>query len=209
MLQSKSDRRSSEEKSNVAVVSTVEWSGPEWIVVVGGQPGSGGRISHSWLAGVGSGLPDASTDRTWNRCLPTSRMALCGLSQSSQSLVSVFAGSTGSKRHWKAMVLELSCPSKRNDATSFLVVAGGPSRSTVLGGFRSEPPGPPSQRTLKHCCGVRVSGSSGPTLPWALLPPPSTFVRPLLPSLAQIPHVPLSLAVLPVIVWLTFGTWMP
>jgi hypothetical protein len=45
--------------------------------------------------------------------------------------------------------------------------------------------------------------------PCALLPPPSTLTRPLLPSLAQIPHEPLSLATLPLISWLTLGTTMP
>src|ERR671914_1018138 len=128
-------------------------------------------------------------------------MKLCGLSHSTQLMPSTL--------HWNATLLALSFPLKRNVATSSLVVSGGPERSWVLGGIWSEVPGVPSQRTLKHCIGLRSRGLSGPRLPCALLPPPSTFTRPLLPSLAQIPHVPLSLAVLPVIKWLTLGTKMP
>src|SRR5918992_6073122 len=131
-------------------------------------------------------------------------MKLCGLRHSSQSWSLVL-----STRHWNATLLALSFPLKRKVATSSLVVSGGPSRTIVVGGIWSDVPGAPSQRTLKHWSGLRVSGSSGPRLPCALLPPPSTFTRPLLPSLAQIPQVPLSLAVLPVIVWVTLGTKMP
>src|ERR671915_2233916 len=131
-------------------------------------------------------------------------MKLCGLWHSVQSWSLVL-----STRHWYATLLALSFPLKRNVATSSLVVSGGPERSCVLGGIWSDVPVLPSQRTLKHCMGFRSSGLSGPRLPCALLPPPSTFTRPLLPSLAQIPHVPLSLAVLPVMVWLTLGTKMP
>src|ERR687895_362252 len=131
-------------------------------------------------------------------------MMLCGLWHSCQSWSLVL-----SSRHWNRTLLALSFPLKRNVATSSLVVAGGPERSWVLGGSWSDVSGAPSQRTLKHCIGLRSRGLSGPRLPCALLPPPSTFTRPLLPSLAQIPQVPLSLAVLPVIVWLTLGTKMP
>ena len=44
-------------------------------------------------------------------------------------------------------------------------------------------------------------GSSGPRLPWPVLPPPSRLKRPLLPSLAQMPQVPLSFATLSRISW--------
>src|ERR687895_1871561 len=131
-------------------------------------------------------------------------MMLCGLWHSCQSWSLVL-----SSRHWNRTLLALSFPLKRNVATSSLVVAGGPERSWVLGGSWSDVSGAPSQRTLKHCIGLRSRGLSGPMFPCALFPPPSTFTRPLLPSLAHIPQVPLSLAVLPVIVWLTLGTKMP
>ena len=46
-------------------------------------------------------------------------------------------------------------------------------------------------------------------LPWARLPPPSTLLRPLLPSLTQMPQLPLSWALLPLITWLGLGMKMP
>src|SRR5687768_18572244 len=107
------DRRSSAEKSNVAVVSVVVGSGPLWIVVTGGRNGSGARISHVWVAGVGSLFSAVSTARTSNVCVPTSRISLYGLVQFVQSCSLEL-----SMRHWKPTLLALSVPPKRNVATS-------------------------------------------------------------------------------------------
>ena len=52
-------------------------------------------------------------------------------------------------------------------------------------------------------------GSVAPTLPCALLPPPSMLTRPFEPSLTQMPQLSLSFAVLPLMMWLTLGTKMP
>ena len=79
----------------------------------------------------------------------------------------------------------------------------------MFGEIRSDGADVPSQRTLKHWSGFSVSGSSGPRLPWPMFWPPSMFTRPLLPSLTQMPQLPLSLATLPPTSWLTFGTKMP
>ena len=59
--------------------------------------------------------------------------------------------------------------------------------------------------SLKHCSGLSVIGSSGPRLPWPVLPPPSMLTRPLLPSLAQMPQLPLSFAMLSLIVVADLG----
>ena len=79
----------------------------------------------------------------------------------------------------------------------------------MFGAIRSDGTEVPSQRTLKHCSCLSVIGSSGPRLPWPVLPPLSMLTRPLLPSLAQMPQVPLSFATLSLISWLTLGTKMP
>ena len=79
----------------------------------------------------------------------------------------------------------------------------------VFGEIRSFGTAVPSQRTLQHWSGLSVIGSSGPRLPWPVLPPPSRLKRPLLPSLTQMPHVPLSLATLSRISCVTLGTKMP
>ena len=52
-------------------------------------------------------------------------------------------------------------------------------------------------------------GSIAPTLPWALLLPPSMLTRPFDPSLTQMPQLSLSFAVLFLMMWLTLVTTMP
>src|SRR5688572_1254440 len=127
-LHSNVDMRSSAENSNSALVSTVEWSGAEWIVVIGGRCGIGGRTSHANVEGVGSALPEASTARTSKARSPTGTIMLCGLAQRVQSCAAEL-----SRRHSKWIELELSVPLNRNVATSSCVVSGGVASSTVLG----------------------------------------------------------------------------
>ena len=102
--------------------------------------------------------------------------------------------------------LTLSVPLKRNTAALLVLGSAGVSRNCVSGATGStEIGGPPAHWTIQHCCGSSVIGSSGPRLPCARLPPPSTLLRPLLPSLTQMPQLPLSLALLPLITWLGLG----
>ena len=156
-----------------------------------------------WIAGVGSTLPEVSTARTSNVCVPTRRISLYGLCAAPcQSRVCA----TLSSRHWNVTLLALSVPLKRNVATSSWSSPAAPATSDVFGGIEvGRARTSPSQRTLKHCSGLSVIGSSGPRLPWPVLPPPSMLTRPLLPSLTQMPQVPLSLAMLSLIVVADLG----
>ena len=184
---------------NVASVPTVVASGPDSIVVTGAVPPAPAPIVQVWTAGVLSTLPETSTARTSKRCSPSARS------------VSVSGDSHGPKAsasslHWNVMSLTLSVPLKRNTAVSLLLGSAGAWRICVSGGTGStEIGGPLAHWTIQHCCGSSVIGSSGPMLPWARLPPPSTLLRPLLPSLTQMPQLPLSWALLPLITWARLG----
>ena len=59
------------ENSKIALVASVELSGPESTVVSGGVSST---IVQAWLAGVGSTLPASSTARTSNVCSPGARV---------------------------------------------------------------------------------------------------------------------------------------
>ena len=193
--------RSFAENSKVAVVWMVVESGAESIVVSGGSPTGGSSSHHTCRAGLRSTLPEMSTARTSNVWL------LCS-SRPEYSTGEVHGPNAApSSEHWKVTVLALSLPMNSKVATSFVLGCGGNSTRIVSGAIWSVcSPGPPSQRMLKHCSGFSVNGSMAPVLPCALLPPPSMFVRPFEPALAQMPQPPLSLAMLALMVWLTLGT---
>src|SRR5688572_24045188 len=180
----------------LASVATVEWSGPESIVTSGATPTGGGSIHQLYCAGVRSTLPERSTARTSKTWLPKARVYSAGEVHGSKEPPSI--------AHWNSTVLALSAPVKRKRSTPPVLGLVGASLIWVVGAIGSDcGAGPPSQRMLKHWRGSRVSGSSGPRLPMALLPPPSMLNLPLLPLLAQMPQPPLSLAMLALIVWLT------
>src|SRR5918999_804385 len=188
---------------NVASVLTVVASGPDSIVVTGAVPPVPAPIVQVWTAGVLSTLPETSTARTSKRCSPSARpVSVSGDSHGPNA--------SASSLHWKVMSLTLSVPLKRNTAVLLVLGSAGACRICVCGATGStEIAGPVAHWTIQHCCGISVIGSSGPMLPWARLPPPSTLLRPLLPSLTQMPQLPLSWALLPLITWLGLGMKMP
>ena len=120
----------------MAEVLTVVASGPESMVVSGGTPGAGGSIVQVCVAGVGSTLPEKSTARTSNVCVPRPRpVQRRGLVHGAKSAASVL-----SRRHSNVTEVALSVPVKRNvaDVVRSSGSVGMPSRSWSSGATVSE-----------------------------------------------------------------------
>src|SRR5688572_30260473 len=136
--QAKVEPLAEEEKMNVALVWIVVRSGPEVMVVSGAVDVK--TAVHVWLAGVGSTLPEISTDLTSKICDPVATVIITGETQG----LNVPASSL----HWKVTDPTLSLPLKWNVAFALRLGCAGPCRIRVSGGIGSGGASPPVHSTL-------------------------------------------------------------